>query len=189
MTNTAETSAARQGARLPVAEGSADSLCALQESAGFSPNAQESLVRYGFRIGHLSLLVPEGVMTEVLDKPVVYPLPRGPRWLAGMINQRGNVIPLFDLFELSGSTETPPRVRRVLLIGHSVHAVAMYIDELPQALTATDRVAVAASLPGILRSFVEPAFFAQDSHWCEFDYVGFFHHLSADAQGETDEYE
>lgn len=142
--------------------------------------------RYGFRIGELALLVPEGIETEVLDNPRVFPLPRAPHWLAGMLNQRGNVVPVFDIPKLLSSQARPSRARRILLMGRAAQAVAVYIDGLPQPLTTTDRVDNPADLPAMLQPFAEPAFSEQGADWFEFNHTEFFQCLSAGVQDEVE---
>ena len=142
--------------------------------------------RYGFRIGGLALLVPEGIETDVLDNPRVFPLPRAPHWLAGILNQRGNVVPVFDILKLLELQARPSKARQILLMGHAAQAVAVYIDSLPQPLTTTDRIENPADLPAILRPFAEPAFSDQGTDWFEFNHTEFFQYLSAGAQDEVE---
>ncbi|MGB5301309.1 MAG: chemotaxis protein CheW [Thiogranum sp.] len=157
-----------------------DPLLVIPPASAFVIDSDAPVLRYGFRIGGLALLVPEGIATELLDAPAVFPLPRAPRWLAGMLNIRGNVVPLFNIVELLGSKSRSSAKERILVLGQASQAVAVYVDDLPKPLTTTGSVGDAGELPTILRPFVEAAFSDQGTHWFEFDYGEFFAHLSAD---------
>lgn len=163
-----------------------DLLSVMPAASAFMFDSDAPVLRYGFRIGGLALLVPQGITTELLDSPAVFPLPRAPRWLVGMLNIRGNVVPLFNVLELLGSQAKPSGTDRILMLGQAPQAVAVYVDDMPKPLTATGRVGEAGDLPAILRPFVEAAFSDQGTHWFEFNYGDFFRHLSAGGQDEVE---
>ena len=54
-------------------------------------------VRYGIELGGLGLLYDGSMAVEVTDPVSVSPLPNMPAWVLGIVNLRGNLIPLFDL--------------------------------------------------------------------------------------------
>ncbi len=164
-----------------------DPLLVMPPASAFTADDSDApAVRYGFQIGGVALLVPLGSTTEVLDRPPVFPLPRAPRWLAGMLNIRGNVVPLFDIAELLLSRSGRPDTQRILLLGQASQAVGVYVDDLPKPLTTTGKVSGAGDIPAILRPFVVVAFSDQGAHWCEFEYENFFRHLSASGEDEVE---
>ena len=56
--------------------------------------------RYGFKIGQLGLLLCLQEKIEIVDSIDPCPIPNTPQWFAGMINLRGNLLPVFDMKEL-----------------------------------------------------------------------------------------
>ena len=158
----------------------------LPTAMAFMDNSDAPVLRYGFHVGGLPFLVPENTSTEVLDSPPIFPVPRAPHWLSGMLNLRGNVIPVFDLSELSGLNPESDANRRVLVLGQGTQAVAVYVDDLPQPLTPGDITSKLGDPPEILQPFVGAGFTDRDENWCEFDYQEFFRHL-ASAREEPDD--
>ena len=64
-----------------------------QEPEGGGPK-----IRYGYRTGSMRFLVPEGTVSELLEQLAkIYHLPNAPRWVVGLINMHGNVIPVVDV--------------------------------------------------------------------------------------------
>jgi chemotaxis signal transduction protein len=66
------------------------------------------VVRQAFRIGQVRLLAPFATASELVEMPPVYPLPRMPANLLGLVNLHGRIVPLFDLAALF-ETEHLPR--------------------------------------------------------------------------------
>ena len=59
--------------------------------------ANEAPLRYGFTVGKVALLMRSDCMSEVVKPPPIYPIPNTPPWLSGILNLRGNLVPVFDL--------------------------------------------------------------------------------------------
>ncbi|HSR62107.1 MAG TPA: chemotaxis protein CheW, partial [Gammaproteobacteria bacterium] len=57
-------------------------------------------IRYGFRIAGQNLLFEKTVPCEAIQNSLIYPVPNTPVWLSGLINLRGNLIPVIDLSSL-----------------------------------------------------------------------------------------
>lgn len=159
-------------------------LSVMSATTALMEDSDAPMLRYGFCIGDLALLVPQGIATEVLDKPRVFPLPRAPRWLAGMLNLRGNVVPLFKLSELPGLEPKPPVPDRILVLGNATQAAAVYVDDLPRPLTGKSTFYADDDLPPAFRPFVEPAFYDQGKNWFELNYRELLLHLSTDGRDE-----
>jgi chemotaxis signal transduction protein len=110
-----------------------------------NPNA---IVRQGFRIGHMHLAAPFATASELTEMPNVYPLPRMPANLLGLVNLHGRIVPLFDLANLFETTHLPREKRMLLVIGHGNDAAGIVIDGLPRRLVFSpdDRI-LAPALP------------------------------------------
>lgn len=87
--------------------------------------------RFGASIAGVPVLLPEGTLLEYIVDAAVFPLPRAPRRVIGLLQLRGVPVPVFDP---SAAFERPaPRLRRdaVLVIGQGVDAGAVLVDEVP----------------------------------------------------------
>ena len=71
-------------------------------AAGDAAAGGETLLREGFRIGELRLVIRYEDGNELTDLPPVYLLPRAPAWFRGMANLHGALVPVFDPAGLFG---------------------------------------------------------------------------------------
>ena len=105
-------------------------------------------MRQAFRIGHMRLLAPFATASELVEMPNVYPLPRMPANLLGLVNLHGRIVPLFDLAALFETEHLPREKRMLLVIGHGNDAAGIVIDGLPRRMVfppeSRDRSAGAA---------------------------------------------
>ena len=140
-----------------------------------APRVEEKpgdIVRQAFRIGHVRLLAPFATASELVEMPNVYPLPRMPANLLGLVNLHGRIVPLFDLASLFETQHLPREKRMLLVIGHGDAAAGIVIDGLPRRMVfqpehriSTPELPVAAAT-AVVATYVN----GQDA-WFEFNYA------------------
>jgi twitching motility protein PilI len=143
-------------------------------ATGIAP-VERQRARYGFQIGDIGLLIGQDTSSEVLERAPVYPLPKAPTWLLGLVNLRGNLVPVFDvkpLLELEGDDAQDKR--RLLILGGGDKAVGIMIDGLPQLAATNNALSRLPPLPAALRPYVAKAYVRDNAVWLEFDHYGFF---------------
>ncbi len=154
---------------------------------GITAPVERRRARYGFRIGDIGLLIGRDTSSEVLDRMPVYPLPKAPGWLLGLINLRGNLVPVFDMrlmLDLEQGGDTPDQ-RRLLILGRGEEAVGVMVDGLPQS-AATDHSIRLPPLPAALRPYIAKAYMHDKTIWLEFDHAGFFGASSGQAAEKSE---
>jgi purine-binding chemotaxis protein CheW len=140
-------------------------------AAGAEPNPNE-IVRQAFRIGMMRLLAPFDVPSELTEMPTVYPLPRMPANLLGLVNLHGRILPLFDLAALFETDHLPREKRMLLVIGHGNDAAGIVIDGLPRRMAfLPDARIVPPALPAAAAGAVRASYAAGHDTWFEFDYA------------------
>ncbi len=82
----------------------------------------------------MRLLAPFAKASELTEMPNVYPLPRMPANLLGLVNLHGRIVPLFDLAALFETDHLPREKRMLLVIGHGNDAAGIVIDGLPRRM-------------------------------------------------------
>lgn len=143
-------------------------------------------LRYGFKIGSHQILIDQSVLCEVVQHLQIYKLPNTENWVLGMINLRGNLVPVFDLkARLGGHTNDIDDVY-LLVIEQGNHAAGIQIDGLPQALEIDpddqdQKAAVSDDTPAVLKAHARTAFNANGHIWLEIDHRGLFAELLAEA--------
>ena len=135
-------------------------------------------LRYGVMIADIGFLIAQNTASEIIEGIEVYPLPNSARCMAGLINLRGNVVPIFDL-NLVLNAEPPKINQRLLLVlGEAEHAVGIYIEQLPQAINKSVVLTQRPPIPSVLEKFVNTAYLAEENIWLDFDYVTLFKALA-----------
>ena len=136
-------------------------------------------VRYGFRIGSIGLVVAEDKDCEVIDDASISPIPNTPVWLCGLLNLRGNLVPVFDLKLLFGIEQQNQDKQRLLMVDEGDMAVALRIDGLPRVVDTRHRSARLPPMPEVLREHVHAAYVHEDTIWLDVDVEAFFASLGA----------
>lgn len=141
---------------------------------------EEQTARYGFRVSSLGFLIKPGTGSEVVEARGIAPLPNAPHWLAGVMNLRGNPVPVFDLcsaLELARNDESQKSM--VLVLDKGEHAAGLLIDGLPRVVPQGKAIEPPGGLPTRLVAFTAQAVATRDAIWLEFDHVGFLTSLAA----------
>jgi chemotaxis signal transduction protein len=144
----------------------AEQEAALTRTSGDAPGA--ILLREGFRIGELRLMIRYQDGNELTDLPQVYLLPRAPAWFRGMANLHGTLVPVFDPAELFGVAHDESAKPMLLVLGHGDEKAGVVIDGLPQRLrlTEADRIDSAAVPPSLV-GCVTHAYWSEGQDWMD----------------------
>lgn len=147
-------------------------------------------MRYGYRIGTLSFLIPGGTGSEVV--PLMNPaaMPNSPRWLRGVINLRGALVPVFDLAGVLGMDRDQPGDSAhgtgakpvILVLDKGEHAAGMLIDGFPRPLIGLRTVIQLPPLPESLRDHVAAAYADDEAIWLELAHQGLLLELATRAE-------
>ena len=85
----------------------------------------------GFRIGvrHFVSIIAE--VNEILTPPLLTAVPGTRRWLLGVANVRGNLVPIIDLRDfIEGERSVITEASRVLVVRQHAGSVGLLIDEV-----------------------------------------------------------
>ena len=136
---------------------------------------QEVRARYGFRVGELGLLIDPDAGSEVLAMPAVATMPGTPPGFLGLINLRGNLVPLYELRDLLGiGARQADAGAMVLVFGQGERAVGVVSEGYPSALFTLLPLSNLPPLPAALRSHVSAGYVQDGTVWLEFDHGTFF---------------
>jgi len=141
-------------------------------AAPATPEDPNEVVRQAFRVGHMRLLAPFAKASELTEMPNVYPLPRMPANMLGLVNLHGRIMPLFDLAALFETEHLPREKRMLLVIGHGNDAAGIVIDGLPRRMAfAPESRILPPALPEGPAAAIVATYLAGDDAWFEFDYA------------------
>lgn len=157
-----------------------------QKAAGLSQQAatDQAWTAIGFRLGSHHFLIPLQDSREIFPVPQqITPVPKSHSWVLGIINLRGDLLPVFDLQRfLFGKSNKVSKRSRIIVINHPDFYSGLLVDEVfglkhfqSQAET------VSSSLPATLTPYVQGSMNQQDIQWDVFS----FPQLIADARFEN----
>jgi len=141
---------------------------------GLRPSVSVQPTRFGFRIGQLHFLLKPKTHSEVMVQPHVYPIPNVPAWFLGVLNLRGNVLPVFELHQFLQAGSSNRHKCTVLLLDRGRDAVGVSIDGLPQVVALNQALHEIPSLPDGLQEHVAAAYVTDGTIWLDFDHQSFF---------------
>lgn len=139
---------------------------------------EKEVGRYGFKIASLGLLIRLGSGSEVMQMPAIWTLPGAAPWLLGLINLRGNLVPVYELRQVLGFEPRPAAAKPMILVfDQGERAVGVVIEDFPQPLSGLSPLPHLPQLPTALNSHVLAGYVKDQIIWLEFDHGTFFDEL------------
>jgi hypothetical protein len=109
--------------------------------------SEAALMRFGVSIGNASVLLPTGVAAEFIAEPELYPVPRAPKGLVGMIQLRGAPVAVFAAGHTNNAHSSRSVGRTgVLVIGTLGQFGAVLVSQPPVSVTLPPAVSGKAIL-------------------------------------------
>jgi len=145
------------------------------EQLGSAWSEQEiEQVRYGFYTGNVGLIADLDKGSEIITEFKLCAIPNTPPWFSGVINLRGNLVPVFNLAILFKAETGLSKKKYLIVIGEGDQAAGVLIDKLPTILRSADISSEMPTLPAALSSHVHTAYIQDKDIWLEFDAESFF---------------
>lgn len=134
---------------------------------------------HGFELGNLGVLIEPELRCEVVNGLQICSIPGTARWLLGMSQLRGRVLPVFDLRELFfGEATKNTSALPILVIEAQAKSLAFLLPGMPRRIELTEQQAIESQsgVPEIIKPYCRKLFY-QDRLWVNFDYDSFFLHM------------
>jgi len=144
---------------------------------------KEQTIRHlGFSIGNLGLLLAKQAISELSEVLQICPIPFTATWVLGLINLRGNLVPVFDLHKLLQLPTEEKEVEKpmLLILDKGPASCAIKIDGLPIHLTFIDRdeLTTLPTLPTAIKPYISRGYEKEGKLWFNFEHQGFFKSLA-----------
>ena len=136
--------------------------------------------RYGFRIGACRFVHDLALDVELIELARCYDLPNSSAWFSGLVNLRGNLVPVFDLKSLLGITGPTGFRQMLLVIGSGERIAALVIDGTPDHINidAGGRVDQPDHVPEVLQEHLQGAYEFAGEIWYQVNYETLFESLA-----------
>ncbi|HED34553.1 MAG TPA: hypothetical protein ENJ08_10100 [Gammaproteobacteria bacterium] len=132
--------------------------------------------QYGFTIGHIGFLIAPSTFSEIVRNVSIYPIPNTTQWMKGLVNLRGNLVPVYDLTLLLGYPPQQSDDINLLVLGKDSMAVSILVDRMP-APCDTGNWDIIAEIPehlASLKDYVSKVYSADEKIWLEFNHSDYF---------------
>ncbi len=139
---------------------------------------------HGVQVGDLGLLLAsDKLVSEIFETLPQCELPNTPPWVHAMANQRGNIIPIFNLAMLLGLPRKKTNHSYYLVIGQNENAFGMLLDQLPEKVTLRpdNRLDNRPPIPAKLAPFIRRCFERDEKIWLEWEPLAFISSITANA--------
>ena len=146
----------------------------------FPDETSESIhTRYGYKVSGMNFLIPEKTTSEVIQNQNIFRLPNSPIWVEGLINIRGNIIPVMNIEKLLKSPTTNS-INNILVMdkSDSSNTIAILINDLPVSLEYNDSKSSVKNLPETLQDYIGEGFTQNGADWIEFSPHKLFENLA-----------
>jgi len=141
--------------------------------------AKDDINQYGFIIDKVGFLIAEKTLCEIVTNTKIYPVPNTSSWMRGLINLRGNLIPVYDFSVLIGLADGKSECSNLLVLGKGSDSVAILISSLPRSCDVKKWKKL-SHIPCHLSGFEEhvtDAYSSNDIVWMDFNYKEYFDSL------------
>jgi chemotaxis signal transduction protein len=140
----------------------------LDGGAPLTPDAKAAHY-FGFSIGSHHFMVAASSFCEVFVDTPIAAMPNAPSCLAGLVNVRGVLMPVYQLH--SALKVDSPKKFIIFSVGKGESAVGVLIDGLPISLEASayQRQAPSVQEQRVLQQFSQTHYFVNQHHWLLFD--------------------
>lgn len=136
-------------------------------------------LRHGVTIGPYNFLLPANDVSEVIKGSTIYPIPKTADWVKGLLNLRGNLVPVFDLAERFNAAAAPPVSPQILAVGRADQALALMVDGIPKPASTSEPLAdTDLPIPDGIRDHVFGAYVDDQNTWLEIDFSGLIESLT-----------
>lgn len=106
----------------------------MQPAAAPVSETPDSRVALRLRPGGPPLLLPGGLLPQIVSDPAIAPLPGCQTWFPGVLARRGEVVPVFDVAAQWGDAALSGAPRYVLVIESGRAPFAILCADLPDVL-------------------------------------------------------
>lgn len=161
---------------VPVPEDKSVDLPALDELENENILRFQPARQRGLRLGSFGLLLEADALYEIIENVRLSPFPGVSRIFRGIINHRGNVVPVYDLSEITGAAQDSWERSRLIMLNTGQESVALLIFELPFQITPRVPVPLEdiKNVPDIFLEHTRQAYRENGKLWLSLQHDSFF---------------
>ncbi|MDX8378353.1 MAG: chemotaxis protein CheW [Mariprofundales bacterium] len=135
-----------------------------------------NIVRRAVKVGDFGLLFPDNNIGEILDPaPAVHGIPHTTVWFSGVVNIRGNIVPVFNMRALLNKKQVAASQARLFVYGQGEMMVAFFIDDLPVVMRFEKAQQLQHNpVETALDKYIKDVYLSEDIVWMDADMQAMF---------------
>ncbi len=134
---------------------------------------------YGFKVNDIGLLLDADIRSEVINHSAITPIPLMPKCIKGLCNVRGNLVPVYDLYEKFGLSKTESTIdnKKILVLDENQDMAGIEIDEMITTLEfdEQDMQNGIKTDNEIINQLITYSYKENGNNWFGFDHKQMFH--------------
>jgi len=134
---------------------------------------------YGFKINDIRLLLDADIRSEVINHSAITPIPLMPKCIKGLCNVRGNLVPVYDLYEKFGLTKPGSTMdnKKILVLDENQDMAGIEIDEMITTLEfdEQDMQTGLKTDNEMINQLITYSYKENGNNWFGFDHKQMFH--------------
>ena len=136
---------------------------------------------HSFMIGNIGMLIDDSQLCEIIDDRNICKIPLTPQWFKGILNLRGNSVPIVNLNEYYGiktSSKKSINKHHILAIGKGKSFCGIEIPNLPSKMSfdKSNIINRKVNLPKNMDEQIE-CIYEKNGIWVKIDTENYFNHL------------
>ncbi len=140
----------------------------------------DSITGQGVLVSNLQLFIRFDQASEVSEMTQIFRLPGTPKWVCGLVNLHGNLVPVLDIASFFNLPNDASEKSMLLVLGHEENALAVTVSGIPERLRFSEDDRIPAPLLGeYLQPYVPGAFTRGNDIWLELEHEKLLRTLAA----------
>ena len=136
---------------------------------------------HSFMIGNIGMLIDDTQFCEIIEGSNICKIPLTPGWFKGILNLRGNSMPIVNLneyYEIKTSSKKTNNKHHILAIGKGKHLCGIEIPNLPSKISFEKSHIINRNinLPKNMNEQVE-CIYEKNGIWVKINTTNYFKHL------------
>jgi purine-binding chemotaxis protein CheW len=88
-----------------------------------------------FSIGEDTYAIPVDLLTEIIIPQKIFPVPTTPSHVLGIINLRGNIVPIVDIREALSLSQQSAAASQIAVVKHGTLVIGVVVDSVSEVVS------------------------------------------------------
>jgi len=91
-----------------------------------------------FSIGEDIYALPVDLLTEIIITQKIFPVPTTPSHILGIINLRGNIVPIVDIRSILSVSQQSPTTGQIAVVRHGTIVLGIVVDNVYEVISVPE---------------------------------------------------